>query len=112
MKIASAASAIPKHRYAQGVITEALKFHWAEKLERPGVLERLHTRTGVHYRHLAFSFEEYKRLETWGGRPTPPGSRSHRTLARPRSTLLWSVRSSSDNAIRCFPQFHSPAERR
>lgn len=75
MKIASAASAIPKHRYAQGVITEALKFHWAEKLERPEVLERLHTRTGVHYRHLAFSFEEYKRLETWGGRPTPPGSR-------------------------------------
>jgi alkylresorcinol/alkylpyrone synthase len=66
MKIASAASAFPEHRYAQRVITEALKHHWAERLDRPECLDRLHSRTRVDHRHLAFPLDEYKRFETWG----------------------------------------------
>jgi alkylresorcinol/alkylpyrone synthase len=66
MKIAGAAGAFPPHRYHQYVITDALRAHWGEKLPRPELLTRLHSRSGVDYRNLAFSLPEYKRFETWG----------------------------------------------
>jgi alkylresorcinol/alkylpyrone synthase len=66
MKIAGAAGAFPSHRYHQYVITDALRALWGEKLQRPELLARLHSRAGVDYRDLAFSLADYPRFETWG----------------------------------------------
>jgi alkylresorcinol/alkylpyrone synthase len=66
MRIASAATALPKHRYDQQTILQALKFHWADKLEQPDMLDRLHARTGVDTRFLALPIEAYPELKTWG----------------------------------------------
>src|SRR5271168_2655342 len=66
MRIASAATALPKHRYDQQTILEALKFHWADKLEQPDILDRLHARTGVETRSLALPIEKYPQLKSWG----------------------------------------------
>ncbi len=60
------ASALPEYRYSQEVITAALKHHWNGSLARPELLDRLHTRAGVEYRHLAFPLERYARFENWG----------------------------------------------
>jgi alkylresorcinol/alkylpyrone synthase len=65
-RIAGAASALPEHRYPQEVITAALKHHWNGSLARPKLLDRLHTRAGVEYRHLAFPLEQYARFGSWG----------------------------------------------
>jgi alkylresorcinol/alkylpyrone synthase len=66
MKIAGAAGAFPRHRYHQYVITEALRAYWGEKLQRPELLTRLHSRAGVDYRYLAYSIPDYERFDTWG----------------------------------------------
>jgi alkylresorcinol/alkylpyrone synthase len=66
MRIASAATALPKHRYDQQTILQALKFHWADKLEVPDMLDRLHARTGVETRSLALPIEAYPELKSWG----------------------------------------------
>jgi alkylresorcinol/alkylpyrone synthase len=66
MRIASAATALPKHRYDQQTILDALKFHWAGKLEQPDLLDRLHARTGVETRSLALPIEAYPELKGWG----------------------------------------------
>ena len=66
MRIASAATALPKHRYDQQTILQALKFHWADKLEQPDILDRLHARTGVETRSLALPIEKYPELKSWG----------------------------------------------
>jgi alkylresorcinol/alkylpyrone synthase len=66
MRIASAATALPKHRYDQETILQALKFHWADKLEVPDMLDRLHARTGVETRSLALPIEAYPALKSWG----------------------------------------------
>ena len=66
MRIASAATALPKHRYDQQTILQALKFHWAGKLEQPDMLDRLHARTGVETRSLALPIEAYPELKSWG----------------------------------------------
>jgi alkylresorcinol/alkylpyrone synthase len=66
MRIASAATALPKHRYDQQTILEALKFHWADKLEVPDMLDRLHARTGVETRSLTLPIEAYPELKSWG----------------------------------------------
>ena len=66
MRIASAATALPKHRYDQQTILQALKFHWADKLEQPDMLDRLHARTGVETRSLALPIEAYPELKSWG----------------------------------------------
>lgn len=66
MRIASAATALPKHRYDQQTILQALKFHWADKLEAPDMLDRLHARTGVDTRYLALPIEAYPELKSWG----------------------------------------------
>jgi alkylresorcinol/alkylpyrone synthase len=66
MRIASAATALPKHRYDQDSILQALKFHWADKLEQPDILDRLHARTGVDTRFLTLPIEAYPELKSWG----------------------------------------------
>jgi alkylresorcinol/alkylpyrone synthase len=66
MRIASAATALPKYRYDQETILQALKFHWADKLEVPDMLDRLHARTGVETRSLALPIEAYPELKSWG----------------------------------------------
>jgi len=66
MRIASVATALPKHRYDQQTILEALKLHWADRLETPDFLDRLHARTGVETRALALPIEAYPELKNWG----------------------------------------------
>lgn len=66
MRIASAATALPKYRYDQETILQALKLHWADKLEVPDLLDRLHARTGVETRSLALPIEAYPELKSWG----------------------------------------------
>jgi alkylresorcinol/alkylpyrone synthase len=66
MKIGGAAGAFPPHRYHQSAITDALRTYWGDKLERPELFARLHARTGVDYRHLAFAIPDYVRFERWG----------------------------------------------
>jgi alkylresorcinol/alkylpyrone synthase len=66
MRIASAATALPKHTYDQETILAALKFHWGDKLDAPGMLDRLHARTGVKTRSLVLPIEKYPELKTWG----------------------------------------------
>ncbi len=65
-RIAGVASALPEYRYPQEAITAALKHHWNGSLARPELLDRLHTRAGVEYRHLAFPLEQYARFGNWG----------------------------------------------
>jgi alkylresorcinol/alkylpyrone synthase len=66
MRIASVASAFPEHTYTQEAITDALKRYWGDKLERPGLLEKLHAHAGVKQRHLAFPFAQYEKFNTFG----------------------------------------------
>jgi alkylresorcinol/alkylpyrone synthase len=66
MKIAGMASALPEHRYEQDAITAALAGLWKGKLENPAMLERLHSRTGVQSRHLAFPLRRYAEFSSWG----------------------------------------------
>lgn len=66
MIIASAASALPKHKYDQRVLLEALRDYWGPKLDNPQFIERLHTRVGVETRHLSLPMAEYYGINTWG----------------------------------------------
>jgi alkylresorcinol/alkylpyrone synthase len=67
MKILSVASKFPDYRYSQEAITGALTAHWGEKLgTRSALLEQVHSRSGVKWRHLAFPLERYKEFRTWG----------------------------------------------
>jgi len=66
MKIASAASAFPSNIYSQQEITAALRSQWSEALDKPELLDRLHSRCGVSRRHLTLPVEQYKEFRTWG----------------------------------------------
>jgi alkylresorcinol/alkylpyrone synthase len=66
MRICGVASAFPKNYYSQDIIREALKKRWSNKLERPQVLDRLHSNVGVQGRHLALPIAAYEDLKTWG----------------------------------------------
>lgn len=65
-RIVGVASAMPAHRYPQAAITAALKHLWDGKLQRPDLLDRLHARARVDYRHLAFPLERYAQFSSWG----------------------------------------------
>jgi alkylresorcinol/alkylpyrone synthase len=65
MRIASAATALPRHYYPQHVLIEAFRSHWGKRLERFELLERLHAATGVDGRYLALPLESYP-FATWG----------------------------------------------
>ena len=66
MLIAGAASALPKHKYDQTILLNALKQFWGAKLDNPQFMQRLHQRVGVETRHLALPMEQYHAITTWG----------------------------------------------
>lgn len=66
MKIISAANSLPPNIYSQQEITGALKRIWADKLPRPAVLERLHSRCGVSTRHLTLDIDQYEKMTGFG----------------------------------------------
>lgn len=66
MKIASAASAFPKHYYPQKFLLEKLQEYWGDRLRNPQMLARLHRNVEVKGRYLAMPPEKYHELDTWG----------------------------------------------
>jgi alkylresorcinol/alkylpyrone synthase len=66
MRIASAASAFPKHYYSQKVLLERLQDFWGTRLKNPLMLARLHRNVTVEGRYLAVPAEEYVDIKTWG----------------------------------------------
>ena len=66
MKIASAASAFPKHYYPQQFLLQKLQEYWGDRLRNPQMLARLHRNVEVKGRHLAIPPEKYYELDTWG----------------------------------------------
>lgn len=66
MKIVAAASAYPANYYPQDVLLSALRGYWAERLERPDILERLHARACVDGRYLARPIMDYYQMKTFG----------------------------------------------
>ena len=57
MRIASVASAFPKHYYNQKVLVEALKNYWRERLPNPDILGRLDESMKVDGRYLVRPIE-------------------------------------------------------
>ena len=66
MRIASAASALPKHYYTQDVLAEALKKYWGNKLADSPLLDRLHSRMNVDGRYLSLPIDAYEKMTTFG----------------------------------------------
>jgi len=66
MKIASAASAFPKHYYSQKVLLERLQEYWGDRIRNPQLLARLHRNVAVEGRYLAMPPEKYNDMTTWG----------------------------------------------
>ena len=66
MRIASAASAFPKHYYSQKVLLERLQDYWGDELRNPQLLARLHRNVTVDGRYLAVPAEQYADIKTWG----------------------------------------------
>lgn len=66
MRIASVASAFPKHHYSQEILVPALKRHWGARLKNPEILDRIYLRMGVESRYLSLPLDAYDRLTTWG----------------------------------------------
>jgi alkylresorcinol/alkylpyrone synthase len=66
MKIASAASAFPKHYYSQKFLLERLQDYWGDELRNPQLLARLHRNVTVDGRYLAIPAEQYLNIKTWG----------------------------------------------
>jgi len=66
MRIASAASAFPKHYYSQKVLLERLRDYWGDQLKNPLLLARLHRNVTVDGRYLAIPAEQYVDIKTWG----------------------------------------------
>jgi alkylresorcinol/alkylpyrone synthase len=66
MKIASAASAFPRHYYSQDCLLEKLQTYWGDRLRNPQTLARLHRNVTVEGRYLAMPADDYYNLTTWG----------------------------------------------
>ena len=66
MRIASAASAFPKHYYSQKFLLERLQEYWGDELKNPLLLARLHRNVTVDGRYLAIPAEQYVDIKTWG----------------------------------------------
>jgi alkylresorcinol/alkylpyrone synthase len=65
MRIASAASAFPKHYYSQKFLLERLQDYWGTQLKNPLLLARLHRNVTVDGRYFSIPAEQYKDIETW-----------------------------------------------
>jgi alkylresorcinol/alkylpyrone synthase len=66
MRIASAASAFPKHYYSQKELLRRLQDYWGDELKNPLLLARLHRNVTVDGRYLAIPAEQYADIKTWG----------------------------------------------
>jgi alkylresorcinol/alkylpyrone synthase len=66
MRIASAASAFPKHYYSQAALLDRLQDYWGDQLKNPLLLARLHRNVTVEGRYLAIPAEQYVDIKTWG----------------------------------------------
>lgn len=66
MKIASVASAFPKHYYSQDVLVAALKNDWQHRLSNPAILDRLDESMKVDGRYTARPIDFYENMKTWG----------------------------------------------
>jgi alkylresorcinol/alkylpyrone synthase len=66
MRIASVASAFPKHYYDQRLLVEALKNYWRERLPNPDILDRLDGSMKVDGRYLVRPIDFYENMGTWG----------------------------------------------
>src|SRR6202167_5039492 len=66
MRIVSAASAFPENYYSQDMLLTALQEYWAQRIENPNVLRRLHRHVSVDGRFLSLPKEEYLKMRTWG----------------------------------------------
>jgi alkylresorcinol/alkylpyrone synthase len=66
MRILSAATAFPTHKYSQRTLLEALAFEWGSKLENRKMLERLWANVGVEERYLSLPLTSYYGLNTFG----------------------------------------------
>ena len=66
MRIASVASAFPKHYYKQQVLVEALKNDWRHRLPNPDILDRLDESMKVDGRFLVRPIEFYENMKNWG----------------------------------------------
>ncbi len=66
MKIASVASAFPKHYYPQAFLSAALKKFWDGRLNNPDVVDRMHAHAEIDGRYLALPVDAYYELKTWG----------------------------------------------
>src|SRR5438445_758816 len=58
MRIAGVGTAFPPNYYSQEEISAALKHQWAGKLDRPEVIDRLHSNVGVKSRHLTLQRDD------------------------------------------------------
>jgi alkylresorcinol/alkylpyrone synthase len=66
MRILSAATAFPRHKYSQRILLEALAFEWGPKLENKKMLERLWANVGVEERYLSLPLTSYYSQDTFG----------------------------------------------
>jgi alkylresorcinol/alkylpyrone synthase len=66
MRIASVASAFPKHYYKQELLVEALKNDWRHRLPNPDILGRLEESMKVDGRFLVRPIEFYENMTKWG----------------------------------------------
>jgi alkylresorcinol/alkylpyrone synthase len=66
MKIAGAATALPRHYYPQHVLLNALKQHWNGRVPKADSLDRFFSNVSVEGRFLAFPIEKYIELNTFG----------------------------------------------
>src|SRR5580700_398741 len=66
MRIASVASAFPKHYYKNEVVVEALKNEWRERLPNADILDRLDESMKVEGRYTVEPIEFYQDMHKWG----------------------------------------------
>ncbi|MDE3105421.1 MAG: type III polyketide synthase [Acidobacteriota bacterium] len=66
MRISAVGTAYPQYRYSQSQISQALIERWADKLEEPRLLQRLHANCGVNFRNFVFPLEVYPTLVGFG----------------------------------------------
>jgi alkylresorcinol/alkylpyrone synthase len=66
MQIVSVRSAFPKNYYSQEMLFAALQQYWGDRLAKPAVLRRLHSKAGVDGRFLSLPIDAYPKLQSWG----------------------------------------------